>query len=281
MATWDEFARALPRVSARVGSGLAKEAGWVAVHLATYPLGLLADRQPRVRSGLAGLSVQQQGLLHQHLKAAGTPILLVHGIIDNHTIFAPLRRALDRRGFSQISSFDYGLLTSDVASTAARLGRVIEELTDRSGYERLHVIGHSLGGLLARYYVQRMGGDARVHTLVTLGTPHQGTELARIGARFPLVRQLRPGSALMRTLAEPAPHCRTRFVCFQSDLDQLVVPSRNARLVHADLDVTNVSVAGVGHLSLTNHRGIAAQIAELLSELETNDTSEAPAHRLK
>ncbi|MGI8456879.1 MAG: esterase/lipase family protein [Propionibacteriaceae bacterium] len=280
MPTWDEFARALPRATARATTGLVKEAGWVATHLATYPLGLLADRGPRPRHGLAGLSVEQRGLAHRDLTAAGTPILLVHGIVDNHTIFNPLRRALDRRGFAQISSFDYGLLTSDVVRTAARLGTVIEELTEQTGYERLHVIGHSLGGLLARYYVQRLGGDERVHTLVTLGTPHQGTELARIGSAFPLVRQLRPDSTLMRTLAEPAPDCSTRFVCFHSDLDQLVVPSRNARLIHPDLDVTNVTVPGVGHLSLTNHRGIAAQIAELLSEIEPHCSSPAPTQRL-
>jgi hypothetical protein len=281
VATWDELARALPRATARVGTGLAREVGWVATHLATYPLGLLGDRQPRVPNGLAGLRPEQRGLLHHDLEVAGTPILLVHGIVDNHTIFNPLRRALGRRGFTQISSFDYGLLTSDVVRTAGRLGDVIAELTERSGYERLHVIGHSLGGLLARYYVQHLGGDARVHTLVTLGTPHQGTELARIGGAFPLVRQLRPGSPLMRTLAAPAPGCRTRFVCFHSDLDQLVVPSRNARLVHPDLDVTNVAVTGVGHLSLTNHRGIADQIAELLSELETFGPSPEPAQRVK
>ncbi len=281
MATWDELARALPRATARVGTGLVREAGWVATHLATYPLGLFGDRAPRVRHGLSGLSVEQQGLLHHDLAAAGTPILLVHGIVDNHTIFNPLRRALDRRGFTQLSSFDYGLLTSDVVATAARLGATIEALTRQTGYERLHVIGHSLGGLLARYYVQRLGGDERVHTLVTLGTPHQGTELARIGGAFPLVRQLRPGSTLMRTLAEPAPDCGTRFVCFASDLDQLVVPSRNARLVHPDLDVTNVSVSGVGHLSLTNHRGIAAQIAELLSELESDASCHRPTQRLE
>ena len=50
-----------------------------------------------------------------------------------------------------------------------------------------------MGGLVARYYVQRLGGDVRVHTLVTLGTPHGGTLPARLFPH-PLVRQLRPGS---------------------------------------------------------------------------------------
>ena len=51
----------------------------------------------------------------------------------------------------------------------------MEQLVAETGYERMHVVGHSLGGLIARYYVTRLGGDERVHTLVTLGTPHSGT----------------------------------------------------------------------------------------------------------
>ena len=61
-----------------------------------------------------------------------------------------------------------------------------------------------MGGLVARYYVQRMGGDQRVHTLVTLGTPHSGTYAARL-VPHPVARQLRPGSELIAELAEPAP----------------------------------------------------------------------------
>ena len=47
-----------------------------------------------------------------------------------------------------------------------------------TGAQQVHVVGHSLGGLVARYHVQRLSGDARVHTLVALGTPHQGTMAA-------------------------------------------------------------------------------------------------------
>ena len=111
----------------------------------------------------------------------------------------------------------------------------IDRLSVESGYERIHVIGHSLGGLIARYYVQRLGGDQRVHSLITLGTPHSGTLLARAGQALPLVRQLAPGSELLNELAEPAT-CSTRFVAFYSDLDHVVVPSRNARIDHPDLE---------------------------------------------
>ena len=111
------------------------------------------------------------------------------------------------------------------------------------------MIGHSLGGLIARYYIQRLGGDARVHTCVTLGTPHQGTAAAKL-LPWPLVKQVRPDSDLMAELDEPAPDCRTRFVAFYSDVDQLIVPQRRARIRHPDLVATNVRVHGVGHLSL-------------------------------
>jgi hypothetical protein len=258
----------------RVAGGVAVEAAWAAAHFAMYPLGLVSGAAGRTsrRHGLAGLSPEQRGLVHHGVAAAETPILLVHGIIDNHSIFALLQRALRRRGFGTVSSYDYGLLTQDVPTAAVLLGEAIEKLAANSGYERVHVIGHSLGGLIARYYVQRLGGDARVHTLVTLGTPHAGTEAARPFRRLPLLGQLTPGSPVLRELAEPAPNCRTRFLVFASDLDHLIRPSQNARLEHPDLSVRNVAVNGVGHLSMPNNSSIAFTIASALTELDPVET---------
>ena len=128
----------------------------------------------------------------------------MHGIIDNHAIFTVMERALRRRGFQTLSAYDYGLFTHNIPRAAVRLGEAIEKLgSDR--LRRIHVIGHSLGGLIARYYVQRLAGDRRVHTLVTLGTPHHGTQLAWAAPLLPLVRQLTPKSSVIEELAEPAP----------------------------------------------------------------------------
>ncbi len=199
------LSRVVTRDVPRVASGVAREAGWVTAHLMTYPLGLwTSPARARRRFDLQGLSAEQRGLVHHRVDAAATPILLVHGIVDNHSIFAVMERALRRRGFADLSSFDYGLLTTNVRSAAEELGAAVEKLAAESGYEQIHVVGHSLGGLITRYYVQRMGGHRWVHTLVTLGTPHQGTELARWLPVVPLVRQLRPSSPLVRELAEPA-----------------------------------------------------------------------------
>ncbi|MEP6665941.1 MAG: alpha/beta fold hydrolase, partial [Nocardioidaceae bacterium] len=244
------FPSLIPAV--RAVSAAALEIGWVTAHCATYPLGLFRDQgddPDPARFTLTDLPLAQRGLLGVDVEAATTPIVLVHGIVDNRTIFTMLRRGLRRRGFGCIRSFSYGLHTNDLRSTAERFAHYIESLCDETGSDRVHVIGHSLGGLIARYYVQRLGGDQRVHTLVTLGSPHHGTHAARLLPNR-LARQLRPGSEVLAELAEPAPGCATRFLGFYSDVDQLIVPGRNARLSHDDLDVVNVLVRGVGHLSL-------------------------------
>ena len=253
--------------SARVG--IAREAAWVAAHLVTYPFGALPGSAARTlrRRGNAG-AAGQRGLLRLDPRIATTPIVLVHGIVDNHAIFGRLDRVLRSRGFATVGAHDYGLLTSDVADAAAALGATVRRLAHATGHDRVHVVGHSLGGLLARWFVQKQGGDEVVDTLVTLGTPHGGTELARLSPLLPLLpmaRQLTPGSGVVRGLAEPAPGCRTRFVAYASDIDHLVVPRRNARVEHPDLDATNIDVHGVGHLSMPNHRALAYEIADLLA----------------
>jgi pimeloyl-ACP methyl ester carboxylesterase len=249
--------------------GAAVEAAWLTTHVALYPLGLLGPlgREHAERAyGVEHLPPVRRGLLVRDVEAAGTPILLVHGMVDNRSVFTLLRRGLLRRGFGRIRSVNYSPLTTDVRAAAERLAREVEALAADTGYERIHVVGHSLGGLIARYYVQRLGGHERVHTLVTLGTPHGGTLPAYL-LPAELCRQLRPGSRLLTELAAPAPGCTTRFVAYWSDLDQLIVPQRNARVVHPDLAATNVLVRGSGHMSLPiDHRvvhGICSCLARV------------------
>src|SRR5215211_3347493 len=262
-----------------VVSGLAVEAVWATTHMVMYSLGLLSApthaNSGHSRHNLQGLTPEQRGLIHYDVDAAATPILLVHGFIENHAIFTVMERALRRRGFQMLTAYDYGLLTHSIPRAAIRLGKTIESLVTQSGYERIHVIGHSLGGLITRYYVQRLGGDRCVHTLVTLGTPHHGTQLAWAAPLLPLVRQLTPNSSLIEELAEPAADCRTRFIAFYSDIDHLIVPSGNARLDHPDLNVQNVAVNGVGHLSMPNNRRIAFVIAQALRDLDPDGTATA------
>ncbi|AJP03415.1 lipase [Streptomyces cyaneogriseus subsp. noncyanogenus] len=192
------------------------------------------------------------------------PVVLLHGFIDNRSVFVLLRRSLAQHGARQLVSLNYSPLTCDIRIAAELLGRHVEELCDRTGSGRVDIVGHSLGGLIARYYVQRLGGDARVRTLVTLGTPHAGTKVAPLADAHPIVRQMRPGSPVIEELAGPAPGCRTRFVSFWSDLDRLMDPLRTACLDHPDLITRNIRVSGIGHLALPVHPAVANGVRQAL-----------------
>ncbi len=244
------FRYALRTFGTRAGAwGMVKEGAWLAAHIAVYPGGALREQLQGGAYRTDTLTPLRRSLIITDPEAAGTPILLIHGIMDNRSVFTVFRRALRRRGFGQVHAVNYGLLTGDLRAAALELHGHVERLCEETGADKVHIVGHSLGGVIARYYVQRMGGSARVDTLVTLGSPHTGT----LGAYLlptALGRQMRPGSPPLVELELPAPGCDTRFLVVWSRMDQMIVPQRNARLQHPDLDVEQLELHDVGHLSL-------------------------------
>ncbi|MFJ9393677.1 esterase/lipase family protein [Streptomyces californicus] len=283
-----------PRLSSALVGATALELAVLAGHLITYPLGLTPERpespEPREsRAGSAGRAGPESPARTDHPEnapsrplalpvtgdptaPAAPPVVLLHGFIDNRSVFLVLRRALTRHGHRRTASLNYSPLTRDIRAAAALLGRQVEAVRARTGHDRVDIVGHSLGGLIARYYVQRLGGDRRVRTLVTLGTPHGGTAVAPGAGLHPIVRQMRGGSPVIEELRLPAPGCRTRFVSFWAELDQVMVPVETACIDHPDLDAVNVRVTGIGHLALPIHPAVADAVREVL---ETPETGEA------
>ncbi|WP_420079854.1 esterase/lipase family protein [Streptomyces sp. JL4002] len=234
-------------------SGAALRAGALEIvvlggHLLLYPTGVR----------------QEKPAVAPRRPADRPPVLLLHGFTDNRSVFVLLRRALGADGLRHVEAYNYSPFTVDLRVTARHLARRVEELCARTGHDRVDLVGHSLGGLVGRYYVQRLGGDARVRTLVTLGTPHSGTRVAPFMDAHPLVRQMRPDSEVLAELAAPAPGCATRCVAFWSEFDALLSPAGSARIEHADLRVENVQVTGIGHLALPAHPAVIAAVRRAL-----------------
>ncbi|WP_328438951.1 alpha/beta fold hydrolase [Streptomyces sp. NBC_00457] len=234
----------------------------LAGHLLLYPSGIIQER----RGPGPALPPPDTAQLPTEAKP---PVVLLHGFIDNRSVFVLLRRSLAQHGRQQIESLNYSPLTCDIRAAAELLARHIEEICERTGSNQVDIVGHSLGGLIARYYVQRLGGDIRVRTLVTLGTPHSGTRVAPLMNAHPIVRQMRPGSDVLEELTRPAPGCRTQFVSFWSDLDHLMDPLETACIDHPDLLAHNVRVSGVGHLALPVHPAVATGIRQALDSAPT------------
>ncbi|GAA2130513.1 hypothetical protein GCM10009760_03120 [Kitasatospora kazusensis] len=222
--------------------GAGAEAAALAHHLIRYPTGIPPERHRRPCPPYPVEAPAHPG-----------PVLLLHGLIDNRAVFTPLRRELHRHGWTHLHALNHSPLTADVRAAAVLLGRHVERARRAHSDGPVALVGHSLGGLIARYYVQRLGGDRLVDLVVTLATPHLGTTAALLPNPFPVTRQLRPGSDLLAELRLPAPHCRTRFTAIRGELDELVLPGRHAWLHHPDLTAENLLVPGAGHIGLPVH----------------------------
>lgn len=196
-----------------------------------------------------------------------TPVMLVHGYAHNHSGWWLMRRHLQEAGFGQLDSFNYQPLLHDVPASARRLAARVEQLRRRTGAERIHVVAHSLGGLLVRWMVQELDGAAVVDTAVTLGTPHEGTLAAWI-APGRTAAQLRSGSWVVRRLQETARPSPVRWVAFYSNVDELVQPSRSAMIRHPALEAVNILAKDHGHMSLMVSPRVARAVVRQLEVAE-------------
>ncbi|MFD4566713.1 esterase/lipase family protein [Streptomyces sp. NPDC058467] len=262
------FPSSLAGLSVALLKATVLELAILAGHLLLYPSGIASERR-------ATLALPPPDATRLPTEAK-PPVVLLHGFIDNRSVFVLLRRNLAQHGRQHVESLNYSPLTCDIRTAAELLGRHIEEICERTGQDQVDIVGHSLGGLIARYYVQCLGGDTHVRTLVTLGTPHSGTRVAPLLNAHPIVRQMRPGSEVIEALRGPAPGCRTQFVSFWSDLDHIMDPLETACVDHPDLLAQNVRVSGVGHLALPVHPAVAAGIRQALDMDESDLRAATP-----
>ncbi|MFJ8598994.1 esterase/lipase family protein [Streptomyces shenzhenensis] len=268
----------MPGLSPVRGAGV--EASRAAVRLVRLPLDLAAGSVEQL-AGRLGRAMPGTGADRDAPASAdaGIPVLLVHGLADGGSVVLPLQRALGGLGMGPFVSVSYPAFSPDLRAVARALGEQVELACTRSTERTAVVIGYSLGGLIARYYVQRLGGDVHVPLVITLATPHSGTATALLAPPHPLLRQLRPGSELLTELAQPAAGCGTRFVAFYSDQDEAVIPAAKGRIDHPDLMVRNVLVPGVGHLTLPLHRPVVDQVRSLLAAVQKAAADADPARR--
>ncbi|MCO4746266.1 MAG: alpha/beta fold hydrolase [Proteobacteria bacterium] len=140
-------------------------------------------------------------------------LVFVHGLAANRASVYPLQAYLYAQGYTRQYSYSYATVGS-IEKLALDLKRRLDR--DIKG-GRIDIIGHSLGGLVSRFYLQALGGDRRVSRFVTLGTPHQGTH-ATAYLPTPLVRQMSPGSPFIRYLESlPDPNCLCTSIGVEGD----------------------------------------------------------------
>jgi triacylglycerol esterase/lipase EstA (alpha/beta hydrolase family) len=205
------------------------------------------------------------------------PVLMVAGMLQNEETVAPLTDALHAKGFD-VTIFvppDYGL--EDIRGYAKQLGEVVEAVRRKTNAAQVDLIGHSEGGVTARRYVKDQIKGAPVHTLISLGSPQQGTDIGSLSTLLraagietwaPALEQLIAGSELLAELnAGDATPGNTRYVTIGTKEDIVTQPVAHAGIPGAENLVVHevCPERTVGHFGLFEDAWVLQVITSVLT----------------
>lgn len=186
-------------------------------------------------------------------------IVLVHGYGCSRGAWWWLRRQLEKAGHS-VATVSLVPPYTNIGKMVPLLHQRIDEVCRESGCDQVILVSHSMGGLVARSYLSRHG-IGQVAKLITLATPHGGSELARIalGAN---AREMEPGSHWLNDMnQEPV---TIPAVAIRTPHDNYAMPQDNQRLPGAE----DVALPGLGHLALLYSRRTLAALLAALPEVK-------------
>jgi len=191
-------------------------------------------------------------------RAIDPPILLLHGLFQSRACWLWLRLLLWLRGYRNVYALSLPP-TRNIETLTEILDRKIIELRHKPGIEKVHLVGHSMGGMIARNYVQLRGGGDKVASLTLLSSPNSGSRLAPF-AVTKLGLEALPGSDFLQRLGTALPPEDIPVINIYCRHDNIIVPAEFGYLEWA----TNVELQGVGHTSvLFMPRSVRAILASL------------------
>jgi triacylglycerol lipase len=209
------------------------------------------------------------------------PVVVIPGTLAGEPLvevdIQALADALRSEGYGVYIYWLPGNGVGDMRETAAGLPAFVDDVLAWTGADAVDLVGHSQGGLLARYYVRFLGGDGVVDSLVSLGAPHYGTQLANLASLFGswnclgvgVCTQAAVGSAFLADLnaGDDTPG-GARYTTFTTRFDEIVLPSTNA-LLRGDGNVNVIiqqqcPLRVVEHLALPNDVAVQGGVVDAL-----------------
>jgi triacylglycerol lipase len=185
-------------------------------------------------------------------------VVLVHGFFASAGVFRPMKLRLVDEAAAKVATFTHAP-GAGIERIARSLARIVDRIPEGC---RVHLVGHSLGGLVARFYVQELGGHARVAQTISLGSPFGGTERAR-PFRFLVGAELCRSSAILARLRARAHEHDVPHTSLVGEGDSLVVPCESAVFPRGD-----VHVLPCGHNSLLFHPESIAHVVERVRKVQ-------------
>jgi triacylglycerol lipase len=186
------------------------------------------------------------------------PVIFVHGYMQNRVGFVVLARELVRRGFADLFGFNYPWWAS-VGSSARRLAKFVERVCEECGTERVDLVCHSMGGLVALEYLRTVEGVKHVERCATIASPHGGVKwpgplLGRSGT------DLKSGFIVAKGEAFKP---ETKLLSVFSTHDNVVHPSATSSL--ASYGGTDLEIGAMGHFTILFDRRAVAAVADFLA----------------
>jgi triacylglycerol lipase len=187
------------------------------------------------------------------------PVLLVHGINDTGAIFEKMAPYLTQLGWSV---YDLDLIPSNGAVGLDQLAQQVANYIAATfaPEQTFDIVAFSMGGIVSRYYVQRLGGIDRVQRFITLASPHHGTWIAYL-SQLPGCLQMRPDSPFLQQMNQDATMLeQLNFTSIWTPFDLMIVPANSSQMqVGQDLQVPVLTHASM----LTDSRSLKAVVAAL------------------
>jgi triacylglycerol esterase/lipase EstA (alpha/beta hydrolase family) len=194
--------------------------------------------------------------------AVGLPVLLIHGYGCNSGYWHQLSKRLAAERITH-HAVDLEPILASLDDYVPLISDAIETLCKISGRDKVVIVAHSMGGLVARAYL-RDHGAARVAKVVTIGTPHRGTGLANLG-RGMNSRQMEwtgngiagvPSAWLRKLEQSEDAALRALIVSIYSHHDNIISPQTSSHLAGA----VNVELHGIGHVALASDRQVHERV---------------------
>jgi triacylglycerol lipase len=189
------------------------------------------------------------------------PIVVVHGYTQNRMNFVWLSRNLRKRGLGPIYGFDY-FSYARVDKSARSLADFVDQVMAATGAQYVDLVCHSLGGLVARNYVDLLGGHRRVQRVVTLGTPHRGIVHSTLGLGASVL-DMQPHAPLIRRLAQAPVPSAVRYHSIYSLHDNIVFPGKASSLGERGQDIV---VRQYGHFGILFSSEVADHVYRALKD---------------
>lgn len=201
----------------------------------------------------------------QAAKGAGTPIILVPGFCCNRGYWLLFVRWLQQAGLGPVYAVTLEPLLGCIDENAKALGCIVEAICADTKSDKVILIGHSMGGLVSRSYLYA-GGHARIAQIICIGSPHQGTVMARDLRRLGKnLSQMCPDSEWVVQLnARQHLPCPVPITSIVTAHDNIVAPQNSALLRYPN--ARNVILPGIGHLEMVISRPVFEATTAVLRE---------------